>query len=155
MEKSFEFEHLGENRKREVFFNPNGLSEEEQKLVESIGTEVIEGSKAKFKYALNRCTFFAEPGLKVLEEVVIRKPEVTNPEIRGCDKNLFDQHYWVEFTFKQGSRKVVIDPIFEYVGLLDKSSGTDGSAYYRHSRHVIPNKHVSEGGVRINTNGVM
>ena len=153
MEKSFDFEYLGKMRKREVFFNPEGLDSVDCGLVEEIGIRVIK--KAQDEDVLDRCTFFAEPGLKALEEIVSETPKITEPEIRGCDSNVFKQHYWVEFTLKKGMRKVIIDPIFGYVGLLSKSLNTSGNEYYKHSRHVIPRKHFSEGGVNINTNRVM
>lgn len=153
MEKTFEFNDLGRDRERKVFFNPEGLDSVDNKLVEEVGTKVIE--KAQEEDVLDRCTFFAGPGLEALEKAISGTPELIEPEIRGCDANIFNQHYWVEFTLKSGMRKVIIDPIFGYVGLASKASNTIGSEYYKHSRHVIPHKHFSEGGVNINTNRVM
>jgi hypothetical protein len=150
-----DYDYIGEKRKRIVYFNPDGLAEEEFNLIKKTAIDVFDKVEKEDLGSFSRCTFFAEPGLEALEEIVKTEKSLKNPEIRGCDSNPFDQHYWVEVTIKKDSRKVIIDPIFGYVGLFDKASNTTGHEYYNHSRHVIPNKHVSEGGVRINTNGVM
>ncbi len=107
-------------------------------------------------YALRRCTFFADKGHQVLEKIA----GGYNPQIWGDDKNPFDQHYWLSISFPQennDTRRVIIDPIFGYVGLegeAEKFLDEDHVGYYLRKRFVSPNIPRSEGGILIKTMGI-
>jgi hypothetical protein len=133
---------------REYFVNPAGLGGDEQRLVAEVSLKVLEGAKRRRKYALSRCTFFADPGYEALLEAT--GPH-RSPHIEGDDANCFDQHYWVAFDL--AGRNLIIDPIFNYIG-LEEHAQADNKSYYARKRTVKPNTAVWEGGVRINTMGI-
>lgn len=143
--------------KSKVEFNPNGLSPEKQSLVKQIATDIFTNTKDN---DLQRCTFFAEPGWEKLSELIKEQEIIINPRIEGCDKNPFDQHYWIAGDIvddKKNPKTIIFDPIFGYVGLEEKADdilSPDHTRYYQEKRKVEPYKHVSEGGVRINTMGI-
>lgn len=143
--------------KSEVKFNSNGLSSQEQSVVKQLAVDIFTDIR---DYRLEKCTFFAEPGWEKLSELVEEQGGIVNPRIEGCDQNLFDQHYWVAGDLSDDAkttRTVIFDPIFGYVGLEKKAGDIlsgDHLRYYREKRRVEPYKHVSEGGVRINTGDI-
>jgi len=127
-----------ETQETKIFLNPDGLSAEELVTLAQVAQRLFEGSTQKFKYALDRCTFFADTGYDVLVELIPDYPTLTNPQIEGCDNNPFDQHYWLsaDLANKKASRKVIFDPIFGYVGLAKKTQ----NQYYDHKRIVTPHE---------------
>ncbi|MDO8452615.1 MAG: hypothetical protein Q7S79_02585 [bacterium] len=144
-----------------IRFNSNGLRPEEFTMVKDVARKIFTGAKARFKYALNRCTFFAEPGYDELREVQKSSSGVSNPRIEGKDDNPYDQHYWVAFDVKTERgvlEAVILDPIFGYVGLeanaKDVFPNPDFLEYYTKKRKVEPHKIAAEGGVRVKTIGI-
>lgn len=103
--------------KKEVMFNPNGLSKEEQDRVRSLASQLFVGLAP---LDLERCTFFAEPGWERLSILLEGESGVVNPRIEGCDSNPFDQHYWVgaDLVREEEQAPLIFDPIFGYVGTL-------------------------------------
>lgn len=146
--------------KGKVRLNPNGLSASEQTLIKDIAIKLFNGAKDEFSHALERCTFFADSGHDVLVNLAGDESHLENPRIEGCDKNPFDQHYWVACDLVRKNERgveVLFDPIFCYVGLAERADDLldDGYVrYYQNKRRVKPHKHVSEGGVRIKTIGI-
>ena len=136
--------------------NFDEMNDEERKTV----TEIVEKLFAKLSaHSLKRCTFFADAGYPILEKIA----KVYAPQIFGDDKNPFNQHYWLsislpnENTENTKKRTIIIDPIFEYIGLEDEAEKVLDNVYlnyYRRKRIVSPNKSHLEGGIRINTMGI-
>jgi|GEM_PF-3464460 len=141
--------------KGKVFLNQSGLSEPEINTLNNVAKQLFERVQKKSRYNLDRCTFFVEPGYKILSEIIKHSSLLSNPRIEGNDKNPFDQHYWVAADLeKAGERETIIfDPIFGYVGLQKKASKTIGelARYYRRKRTVPYGTPYLEGGVRIKT----
>jgi len=153
---SREGQPIYEAPKRKVYLNPEGLSNDEISTLTQVANRLFDGSKEKYEYALERCTFFAEPGYDTLVEIIVDTPSLTNPKIEGYDENPFNQHYWVgaDLVREDGPKPVVFDPIFGYVGLLEKAStllNQDYVRYYNNRRTVPPHVPSWEGGVRIKT----
>ncbi len=138
-----------ETSKTAVSLNCDGLTAAEISLLIDVAIQLFNGSAKKSRYALDRCTFFADSGYDILVKLVSQHPDFANPCIEGCDENPFDQHYWLsaDLVNEGESRKVIFDPIFGYVGRADKTR----NPYYDNKRVVTPNVPAWEGGVRINT----
>ncbi|MFA6602219.1 MAG: hypothetical protein WCT01_00295 [Candidatus Shapirobacteria bacterium] len=138
-----------ESKERTVRLNPDGLTPTEMAMIVGLATQLFDGSKIEFKYALDRCTFFAEYGYDVLVRLVTNHPHLANPRIEGSDKNPFDQHYWlaVDLVSNEVPQSITLDPIFGYVGLAEKTH----NPYYDRKRIVTPHVPAWEGGVRIKT----
>ncbi|HLD04357.1 MAG TPA: hypothetical protein VJG90_01435 [Candidatus Nanoarchaeia archaeon] len=145
---------------KKVPFNTTGLNEAEQTLIREITRATLVGAKERFNYALERCTFFADYGRDALEETLKGQEIGTNPHIEGDDLNPFTQHYWVAFDLRtsEGPVRIVIDPIFAYVGRKDQAQGVVRQdvyvSYTQRCRVVKPHKNSLEGGVRVNTMGI-
>lgn len=141
--------------KGKVVLNQSGLSKSEIDTLNKMAKQLFERVKNESRYSLDRCTFFAEPGCKILSEIIKDNSLLTNPRIEGNDKNPFDQHYWVAADLEKDGKKetIIFDPIFGYVGLQKKASKTIGelARYYRRKRTVPYGTPYGEGGVRIKT----
>jgi hypothetical protein len=138
-----------ESKERTVRLNPDGLTPAEMAMLVGLATQLFDGSKKEFEYALDRCTFFAEYGYDVLVRLVANHSNLVNPRIEGCDENPFDQHYWlaVDLVGKEVPQSITLDPIFGYVGLAEKTH----NPYYDNKRIVPHGVPAWEGGVRIKT----
>lgn len=151
-------EYFFEEGRRKVRFNSEGLSEFEQKELKDLAVAVFKGAVELSPSALERCTFFAEPGYKVLMKLIEKSSLFVRAAIRGDDTNPFQQHYWLECDLMREDKltgEVVIDPIFGYVGLKSRAGNFLGDdRFYRRGRNVKPNTPAWEGGVRINTMGI-
>ena len=126
--------------------NNTGLNEEEQGAVKKIAMGVLNEMEKNQKHCLERCTSFADTGIDYL-----LRTDAENPRIEGCDENPFDQHYWLAFDINE--KQVVIDPIFDYIG-LESEAPDKNQKYYQRKRKVEAHKPHWEGGVRVKTIGI-
>lgn len=139
-------------KKKPVVFCTEGLDAISQVKVEELVLKVLNQTKRKYDWALSRCTFFADDGIGILEENIKNFLDFSNPRVEGCDKNPFNQHYWLAFDTSFGP--VIVDPIFGYVGLEAKANlviDDEAVQYYQGKRVVDHTKPAWEGGIRIKT----
>lgn len=145
---------------KEIHFCSFGLDDAEREDVRDIALQTIRGAKHRDSIALERCTFFADPGYDALvKSLTGRSSSIDNPRVEGDDRNPFDQHYWVAFDVvrKEDVRPVVIDPILRYVGLQEEAYRVipgDNLRFYARKRIVVPHAAVWDGGVRVKTMGL-
>lgn len=114
------------------------LSPDETSLVEEVSLKVVGEAD---KLSLSRCNFFVFFRYNILKHELERRGPTFNPRIEGDDRNPFDQHYWLAFDLgPSGSRTVLIDPLFGYIGLEESTKNVMDEAhlgYYKRKR-VIP-----------------